>query len=283
MLTITGYSTPKYSTSFKSYSEREGTLISLRQLELDRARMRAQLERARKEALERTRQELERAKQAAAEKERQEAEARANAERLEANRKRILEEIKQEIMKYPEPDDAISVKMAKFLSGFTCAIQNNSEHDVREFFGDEETAKELREKLSPECQHDSLELREEIQKIDEAKDPVMMLIAANNMKRFMPKEGILNQEQQENLLQGMKDIVIMAIKNGDMSNFDEDEKLAIGEMVQMIKAADSVNFGISVKLKALIDKLNRKKLNLGFIPPVQVRELGTQVKQSVKL
>lgn len=261
MLTISAIqTTPNYKITFKSNRERERELARLRELKLEKERVRAMLlESAKQQALERARQ-----------------------EELQINRERILEEINREIMKYPEPNDAMSVKMAGFLSQFTCAIQNNSEHDIREFFGDEETAASLREKLSPECQHNSLELREEIQKIDETKDPVMMLIAANNMKRFMPKDGLLNQEQQEALLQGIKDVVIIAIKRCDMSKFEEKDVIAINEMIQMIKDADSVNFGISVKLKALIDKLNKNALKLGFIPPVKVRELVPQMQRTIK-
>ena len=83
--------------------------------------------------------------------------------------------------------------------------------------------------------------------------------------------GIRNAEAK--LLQGLKDTIIMAIQNGDMSKFDDEEKFAINEMIQMIKVSDSVNFGISVKLKILVDKLNKKRLKLGFIPPVEVKEL----------
>lgn len=263
------FTVSKYSISFKSNPERERELARLREL----ARIREQL---RQEALERARQEaIERAKREAEERARRE-------EELRQNRTRILEEVKQEITQYPDVDNEFSTKMAGFLSQFTCAIQNNSEHDIREFFGDEETAKELREKLSPECQHDSLELREEIQKIDETQDPVMMLIAANRMKKFVPKAGILTEEQQTNLVEGLKETILMAIKNTDLTKFEEEDRYAILEMVQMIKASDTVDFGISVKLRALVDKLNKKKLNLGFIPPVQVRELESQVQKAIK-
>ena len=254
--------------SFKSNYEREAELRRLRQLEEERERLRQQmLELAREEA--RKRAEAERARKEAEELKKQQT------------RERILEEVKKEIPAYPDLDNEMSTKMAGFLSQFTCAIQNNSEHDIREFFGDEETAAELRKKLSPECQHDSIELREELKKTDEVKDPVMMLIAANRMKKFMPKPGVLTPEQQENLLQGLKDTITMAVQNGDMSKYDEDDKIAIGEMVQMIKASDSTDFGISVKLKALVDKLNKKNLNIGFIPPVQVRELQTETKKQM--
>ena len=266
MLTI-----QNYSISFKSNPERDRELARLREL----ARIREQL---RQEAMERARQEaIERAKREAEER------ARKEEEELQQNRARILEEVKKEITQYPDVDNDMSTKMAGFLSQFTCAIQNNSEHDIREFFADEDTAKELREKLSPECQHDSLELREEIQKIDETQDPVMMLIAANRMKKFVPKAGILTEEQQTNLVEGLKDTILMAIKNTDLTKFEPDDQRSILEMVQMIKASDTVDFGISVKLRALVDKLNKKKLNLGFIPPVQVRELESEMQKAVRL
>ena len=37
-------------------------------------------------------------------------------------------------------EDQVSTKTAGFLSQFTCAIQNASEHNIMEFFGDENTA-----------------------------------------------------------------------------------------------------------------------------------------------
>lgn len=258
---------PKYSINFTSNPERERELRRLRELERMREQLRMEaLQRAREEAIARAREEARRAEE-------------ARQAMLQKEREKILEDIKAELPAYPSLDDTMSKQMAGFLSQFTCAIQNNSEHDIKEFFGDEETAAALREKLSPECQHDSIELREELKKIDETKDPVMMLIAANNMKRFMPKAGILNAEQQANLVEGIKEVITMAVQNGDMSKFDEDDKFAIGEMVQMIKASDSTDFGISVKLQALVNKLNKKKLNLGFIPPVQVRQLQSEVKK----
>ena len=74
----------------------------------------------------------------------------------------------------------------------------------------------------------------------------------------------------------------MSVKNSDMSKFDEDDKISIGEMLQLVKVSDGINFGISVKLKQLIDKLNGKILKLGFIPPVQVSELKTMAKKVKK-
>lgn len=187
----------------------------------------------------------------------------------------------REQLPYPALDNKLSTKMAGFFAQFTCAIQNNSEHDIREFFGDKDTAAKLRRKLSPECKRDSRELRKEIQKAAELQDPVMMLIAANNVKNFTPKAGILNAEQQTKLVEGIKEAITMAIQNGDMSRFDDDDKYAIGEMVQMIKASNSTDFGISVKLQALVDKLNKKKAGLGYIPQVQVRQIQTVVRKVV--
>lgn len=268
MLTFTNYlPIKKYSTlSFKSNKEREKELLELERLKREREEL-LKLER-----LKRERTEAER-KYILEQIQRKEQLCRTNE---------VIERVLNDTYIYPEVDNQMSVKFAGFISKFTCAIQNNSEHDIREFFGDEETAKELRKKLSPECQHDSLELRREIQKIHEAQDPVMMLIAANNMKRFVPKAGILSLEQHANLIEGLKNTIIMSVKNSDMSKFDEDDKISIGEMLQLVKVSDGINFGISVKLKQLIDKLNGKILKLGFIPPVQVSELKTMAKKVKK-
>ena len=207
-------------------------------------------------------------------------EERVRVEGLKNQSAAMIKKIREQLP-YPALDNKLSTKMAGFFAQFTCAIQNNSEHDIREFFGDDKTAAKLREKLSPECQHDSIELRNEIQRAAEIQDPVMMLIAANNMKKFMPKTGILSAEQQTNLVQGIKDVIALGIQNSDMSHLDEEDRYAISEMLQMIKTAKTTDFGISVKLKNLVDKLNKKKLGLGFIPPVKVKEIQTVVQKVV--
>ena len=68
---------------------------------------------------------------------------RLREERKLEERKRQEEQLLNKIQ-YPELDNPMSTKMAGFLSKFTCAIQNASEHNVMEFFGDEETASNLR-------------------------------------------------------------------------------------------------------------------------------------------
>ena len=185
----------------------------------------------------------------------------------------IIADVQKKINQYPAVDNKISTKMAGFLIGFICSIQNKTVHDIGEYFSDENTAKELRKKLSPECQQRSVKERAQIQEFDELKDPVMMLLAANSMKRFVPKPGILNQEQQVNLLNGIKAAVKMAVKNGDMSNYDSDDIKSINDMLKMIELSKTIDFGISFKLQRLINKLNRKQLDLSFISKVNVSEL----------
>ena len=70
--------------------------------------------------------------------------------------------------------------------------------------------------------------------------------------------------------------------NTDLDKFYAEDKAAILEMVQIIKGSDSVDFGISVKLKALVDRLNKKALKLNFIPPVTVRNLEN-ITHSVRI
>ena len=203
--------------------------------------------------------------------------------RLREQRRKMEEQKLLERIKYPELDNQMSTRVAGFLSKFTCAIQNASEHNVMEFFGDEETASNLRKKLSPTCQADSKMLREEVQKMDELKDPVMTLICANRMKKFTPKQGILSEEQHKNFVEGIKKTVSTIVRNSDLDKFEPEDKATILEMVQKVENSDSVDFGIEKQLKALVDKLNAKKLKRGFIPPVQVRTLfGEKIKKILK-
>ncbi len=198
---------------------------------------------------------------------------REERRQMEEQRRQMVEQKLLDRLKYPELDNPMSTRMAGFLSKFTCAIQNASEHNVMEFFGDEETASNLRKKLSPTCQADSKMLREEVQKMDELKDPIMTLICANRMKKFTPKQGILSEEQHKNFVEGIKKTVSTIVRNSDLDKFQPEDKATILEMVQKIENSDTVDFGIEKQLKALVDKLNSKKLKLGFITPVQVRDL----------
>ena len=193
--------------------------------------------------------------------------------RLREQRRQMEEQKLLDRLKYPELDNQMSTKVAGFLSKVTCAIQNASEHNVMEFFGDDATAQDLRKNLSPTCQADSKMLREEVQKMEELKDPVMTLICANRMKKFVPKKGILSEEQHNNFVEGIKKTVSTIVRNSDLDKFEPEDKATILEMVQKVENSDTVDFGIEKQLKALVDKLNSKKLKLGFIPPVQVRDL----------
>ena len=205
---------------------------------------------------------------------------REERRQMEEQRRQIEEQKLLDRLKYPELDNPMSTKVAGFLSKFTCAIQNASEHNVMEFFGDEETASNLREKLSPTCQADSKMLREEVQKMDELKDPVMTLICANRMKKFTPKQGILSEEQHKNFVEGIKKTVSTIVRNSDLDKFEPEDKATILEIVQKVESSDSVDFGIERQLKNLVDKLNAKKLKRGFIPPVQVRNIvGDKIKK----
>lgn len=203
--------------------------------------------------------------------------------RLKELRRQYEEEKLIQSMTYPEIDNQISTKAAGFFSKFTCAIKNASEHNIMEFFGDENTAKDLRKNLSPECQADSKMLREEIQKMEELKDPVMTLICANKMKKFAPKQGILSEEQNTNFVEGIKKTISTIVRNSNLDRFEPEDKASILEMVQKVEASDSVDFGIEQKLRVLVDRLNSKKFKPGFIPPVKVRELdGGKIKRFLK-
>ena len=196
---------------------------------------------------------------------------------LERQRKKLYakmeENLLNKISQYPPLDDKLSTSVAGFLSQFTCAIQNDSEHNIMEFFGDEKTAAELRKGLSAECQADSKKLREMVQNLEEVRDPVKALLVANRMQKFAPKEGILSKEQQKTFVEGVKETIATVVKGCNMDKFAPEDKAAIYEMVQKIESSDSVKFGIEVQLQRLVDKLNKTRLNIGFVPPVQVREI----------
>ena len=258
-----------YSINFKSNPQRERELERLRELQRERERIRR---------LEHERELARRREEARARRERESQ----HEEAVQKQRNEVLSEMVKEIKRYPEVDNEMSTKMAGFFSQFTCAIQNDSEHNVMEFFGNEEIAEALRNKLSNKCKHDSIELRNEIQKLDEMKDPVMMLLCANRMNRFVPKIGILSDAQYKAFIEGIKETITTAIMNTDLDKFYAEDRAAILEMVQIIKGSDSVDFGISVKLKALVDRLNKKALKLNFIPPVTVRNLEN-ITHSVRI
>ena len=74
-----------------------------------------------------------------------EAEMRELA-RLKELRRQYLEQKLINRMSYPELDDPMSTKMAGFLSKFTCAIQNASEHNIMEFFWRQRNRKRIKEK-----------------------------------------------------------------------------------------------------------------------------------------
>lgn len=234
--------------SFKSNEHREMEMARLRELQRQR-----EIQRERERQIERER-------------------------RREMERQRQEEALVTRLQSYPALDDQVSTKVAGFLSQFTCAIQNASEHNIMEFFGDEGTAEALRANLSPMCKEDSINLRKEVQKLEEVQDPVMALICANRMQKFAPKEGLLSEEQQVQFVDGVKSVISTIVRNSDLSKFEPEDKSAILEMVQKIENSDSVKFGIELQLKKLVDKLNSKNLNLNFIPPVQVKNLDASTK-----
>lgn len=197
--------------------------------------------------------------------------------KLEELRKRKENDLLEKISSYPDLENQVSRKVAGFLTQFTCSIQNNSEHNIMEFFGDEKTAQNLRGKLSPKCQAESKELRDEIQKFEELKDPVMTLICANKLKKFAPREGILSKEQYTNLVEGLKNTVSTIVRNANLDQFEAEDKAAILELVQKVEQSESVDFGIESKLRVLVDRLNSKKFKPNFIPPVRIRELGKKL------
>lgn len=175
-------------------------------------------------------------------------------------------------------EDNLSKRTAEYLAMFTLTTQNNSNNDIREFYTDDKTAEQLIEKHDTPCQKKAREIREEFQKLKEVKDPVAALITANKMKKFTQLSEIVGERENSNFIEGIKDTFSTIIRNTNLDNYEPKVKAMILEMVQMIESSKTVDFGLDTKIRKLVDTINSKKLKFGFIPPVQVKQLGKKIK-----
>ena len=272
------------SINFTSYEHREYMLEQLRQQQQQEYKRALELERQlRKQREERRRiEELRKAE----ERRRQEEQRRIEEE------KRIKQEIKtlnqniEECSKYRGLSEPLCDNMAAFMLNFSCSMMMESEHDLREFFGTDEEAESVRNKLTPECKKLSVEMRSELMKTKMSEDPLFGLITVNRLKDYMPDEGILSDEQYNGIADNTKFACTTLIKKGNYDDFDDDDKATIGELVEIVETTPGLNFGeeFEEKLSALVDKANKKektKLNESpytstFIPPVEVRYLDEE-------
>lgn len=153
--------------------------------------------------------------------------------------------------------------MAQFMLNFVCSIENDSEHNLNEFFASEIDAAKLRRNLSPECQANSLEIREEIQSQPVFKDPALALISAKDMKDFVPQdEEFASDKMFIDTINAAKRSFIQVVNEADKTKFNKAEIDMIQELTQIIEKSKGLNFG--KEYDALLEKLlnsikNRKQ------------------------
>ena len=151
--------------------------------------------------------------------------------------------------------------MAQFTLNFACAIENDSEHSLDEFFKSELEAASLRKRLSPECQKNSIEMRAEIQRQPVFKDPALALISAKDMKDFVPQSDVLDSDEIKVTIKAAKKAYVDAIKAADKTKFSEYERTLIGTLTSMIEHATGLDFGKEYDqiLKSLLDSIKSRK------------------------
>lgn len=176
-------------------------------------------------------------------------------------------------------------KMAQFLLNFVCTIENDSEHSLDEFFNSEIEAARLRQNLSPECQKVSLELREEIQTQPVFKDPALTLIAAKDMKDYVPvDEEFSNSKEFQQTLDSAKKSIITAVKTADKSKFDKAEIGFIDELTQIIEKTKGIDFGTEYDstLERLLNSIKSRKQKIEQTLAQQKAVIPQQIKRKLK-
>lgn len=232
----------------------------------------------------------ERERQREIERERQREIERERQRQLELERRRI-EELKNDIntldnditnsLNYRGLSEPLCDNMAAFMLNFSCSMLMDSEHDLREFFGTEDEAKELQRNLSPECCKTSQEIRSKIMSLKMSEDPVFGLITVNRLKDYMPEEGILTEDQYNVIADTTKCACTNLIKQSDYKNIDDADRVTIKELIDIVENTPGLDFGedYDKKLSILINRINDKnkpKINESqytktFIPPVEIR------------
>ena len=157
--------------------------------------------------------------------------------------------------------------MAQFTLNFVCAIENDSEHNLDEFFASEVKAAELRKNLTSECQKNSLEIRQEIQSQPVFKDPALALISAKEMKEFVPDAEFMNDKRFKPTIDAAKKAYSQAIRHANKDKFNGYEKGLIEDLVHIIDNASYLDFGdvYEQKLTMLLDSISQRKAESGRI------------------
>lgn len=244
--------------------------------EMQLAALRQQKEMERRRELERRQLERERQKQIERQQEIERQKLRAEIDNINENINKSLQ--------YQGLSDPLCDNMAAFMLNFTCSILLDSGHDLREFFGSDEDAKNLQQSLTPECQKTGQKIRNNIMQLKISEDPIFGLITVNRLKEYMPEEGILADEQYTSIADNSKFACTTLIKKYDRSKFDDDDNDEIKALVEIVENTEGLEFGkdFELRLQKLINKHNAKNSSelanetvtgKSFIPPVEVRYL----------
>lgn len=179
----------------------------------------------------------------------------ADAEEMKRKYARLNELFNYEIK------DSGCHNMAQFTLNFVCAIENDSEHNLDEFFASEVKAAEIRKNLSPECQRNSLEIRQEIQSLPVFKDPALALVSAKEMKEFVPDEEFMADKRFKSTIDAAKRTYANVVKAADKTKFNSYEQGLMEELVQMIEKASNLDFGAEYdkKLTLLLESVKSRK------------------------
>lgn len=190
----------------------------------------------------------------------------------------------QELQNY-EIQDRGCFNMAQFLLNFACSIENDSEHSLDEFFKSEIEAAKIRRGLSPECQRNSLEIREEIQAQPVFKDPALTLITAKDMKEFVPTdEEFISDPQYQATIQAAKKAVVDAVEAADKEKFDSFEVGLMEELTNIIKKSTGLDFGAEYDktLGTLLRSIKTRKAEIERLAEKQHLVIP-QLKNKLKL
>lgn len=144
--------------------------------------------------------------------------------------------------------------MAQFMLNFVCSIENDSEHNLNEFFASEIEAAKIRRNLSPKCQANSLEIRNEIQSQPVFRDPALALITAKDMKDFVPQDEEFASDQMfVDTINAAKRSFVQVVNEADKTKFNAEEIGMMKELTQIIEKSTGLDFG--KEYDSLLEKL----------------------------
>lgn len=208
------------------------------------------------------------------------SEARKKAEAARKKAQELREQEIKQLINY-QIKDPICHDTAQFLLNFSCAIENDSEHNLDEFFKSDDEAAKLRQGLSPECQKNSLELRKEIQSNPILKDPALTLITAKDMKDFAPAdEEFVRDKRYQLTINAAKKSVVDAVEASDKSKFDSAEIGIIKKLTQIIQRTEGLDFG--AEYNKLLEKLINSVKSRKPIAVEQARNMVPTIQKMLK-